>query len=269
MTTDVQVSSKVTTGTHPPWWRVMLSSAGWAIWLVCSVVGLGYAVFKIGFDRQWLDSGDYMFYGAILIVFVIGLLIARASRAGWRKTLECECPACGMVTMMEFDADPPIRRCDRCGAYCRANGTAVSELPLDTLSPARFIVESNRYFDIVRCEPGYTLNFEMPPFCAVCGAADAPHTVPVEVGASSGSDRDGFVAQEINYQLTGKHHASSGRTHGRVKGYDLEATKVPVCAAHTKPDPRPMSSDDWGMLGFTSYRYYKAFVAANRVRPPQ
>jgi len=266
---DMTVSSKVATGTRVPWWRGMLGSVGWVIWLVVSVFGLFYAAKQLAFHREWLDSGDYMFYGAIVLVAAVGFFIARAERNSGERFVHCECPACGAPVQLSFTPSQLIDRCRKCGVYCRANDLAIEEVPLETLLPERFFVESDRYVDVVRRDNGSRVYFEMPAFCAVCGSPEASRTVSIQVPSSTGSGTsEGFIGQEINYALTGKHHVRSSRDPSRVTGNDLKLIEVPVCAQHAEPASPPLSSDDWGKLGFVSYRYYKAFCVANKLRTP-
>jgi hypothetical protein len=134
---DVTVSSKVVTGTRVPWWRGMLGSPGWAIWLAVSVVGLIYAATQLAFHRQWPDSGDYAFYGVLVLVARIGFFVARAARNSGGWFLHCECPACNAPAQLSFAPSLLIDHCRRCGAYCRARDLAIGSTVPETRRASR------------------------------------------------------------------------------------------------------------------------------------
>ena len=245
------------------------------LWAFASPPLLILAAVKLVFFYSRLSTGATFLYILLALVAIGGLVMLGLIRS--KRPLECECPACGKLVWFEFAKQPTppdlsIARCDKCLIYVCRREVDISEAALETTNDVeRFIVHSNQYETNVRRNAEGRIAFDMPTFCALCGAAEAPYLLKAEISYSDTSVNTELVRQ-ANYARTGSrgHGVGSGSAVTRISGTDFLGQQVAVCAQHQAPTTRPvpLSISDWGGLYFASYRFYKAFVAANHISPP-
>lgn len=268
----ITVSSNVVTGRRVPWWRAVLAQPGYAAFVFASPPVLLAVLYKLVFRHAGMDGLSYAFWGGLALAAATGCVLLNLARNDGTP-LEAECPACGTRGIWSYT--PPVDRpdprgqlCAACGAYAGTNGLELRELPIG--AKGEFEIDSERYAREVRRDAQSRIMFEMPAFCAICGSDDAVSRRKLDVFSSgpAGSDE---VWRQLNYAATGNRgQMASARRPDSIRGSDLEHIEVPVCERHVSApsQPGPMWTNDAGTLRFSSYRYYKAFCAANRVAAP-
>jgi len=162
--------------------------------------------------------------------------------------------------------------CGTCIAYLRASGLEVTEERLDAVNAimAICVVASARYLPVVERDSEGQFAFQMPPMCAMCGSADAPHLRRIENrnrGAYDSGLQD-VVTSELTYTgLPGRRGSGAKQSQGDLLDDGLRGLKVPVCVNHTSPvSPLyPPLEYNSGALVIASYRYYRALCTLNRI----
>ncbi len=245
------------------------------LWALASPPVLILAAIKLIFFHSKLSTGATALYALLALVAIGGLIVLSVQREN--LPIECECPSCGTKSWFEFqeravDAAPRVARCDSCLIYVGLrDGNDVAEVPLETLiAIPNFVIDSAQYkASVHRGKAG--LEFVMPTFCAVCGAANAPHQRKISMlWNNPGVNVD--AVKYVNYARTGSlsHGLVNNDPPDRINSVDVMNLHVPVCAQHQAETtrPEPLTSDDWGTMCCASYRFYKAFVVANNVVAP-
>jgi hypothetical protein len=245
------------------------------LWALASPPALIVATIKLVFFYSRLSSLATLLYILVALVAIGGLVILSVERE--TRPVECECPACGARVWFEFtlrsiEPEQPIARCDKCLVYVSQHDSQISEVSLEMTSENQgFTVFSNQYEANVRRKDDGGIAFDLPAFCAVCGAGDAPHQREIVIHFAD-TQVNTEVWRQLNYARTGSrgHGMVMNSAPTRITGRDFLHFRVPVCAEHREPTtrPSPLETDDWGSLDFASYRFYKAFIVANHIMPP-
>ena len=274
---DVTISSKVVTGKRVSMWHEFRDNplAG-VVQLGSPIVLLAIAV-KLVVSHAGMGLGGYILYGVIAIAALIGTFVLLGTRKS--LILDCECPGCGAPGRRHFKAPDEFRKvpfdtCDRCMICMSANGLEVSELPLEALDS--FMIGRDQYAHAVRRDDKGEIHLELPPMCTICGSRDVAATRSIMSYDFGGGDGLSTVVNEVNYARTGTTRdrfvdRASASHDGELDMLSLCKVQVPLCKAHTekaRPLPYPISCSQQCDLWFESYRYYKAFCAANHVKPP-
>lgn len=243
------------------------------LWSFASPPALALALVKLVFFYSDLSFGATALYIFMVVGALAGLIILGVVRG--QRPVECDCPACGERVWFEFTRravgpEPLVARCEKCLAYVVLRDRQIAEAPLETLADMqRFWVYTEQYERRVRRDAG--IRFNLPRFCAVCGAADAPYQREIWVLLQDRGVND-EVWRELNYARTGSRGHGNGTrpsTPTGITGRDFLDLKVPTCELHKKyrAEPEPLICDDSGTLSFASYRYYKAFCVGNHIAP--
>jgi hypothetical protein len=298
---DVPHSSNVVTGRRVKFWQ----APGWldieGVFKLASPLLIVWAVYwEIGRFRRpghLLDDDNIggtiigIPFGLImLLVGIIGAVLLRNEFRDWM--IDSACPVCGATALRTFPLDTAAEpassvECGSCTAYLRATGPAVREEALE--ATGFYSLHRVHYVSVVRHE-GEHLRFDMPAMCAHCGALP---TTTVEIAdadkLSSGGgggvlgDIASFAGRELvndtmpTRYSDGLHHPTTSSEPDPAKVAAAEAAKalneelagiqVPVCEAHADGGVfRASVYRSSGLLYFCSYRYYRAFAAANGIQ---
>jgi hypothetical protein len=219
-----------------------------------------------------------------VMLFIIGVL-AISSWGGYfsKAVLESECPVCGVRATRDFKPNWPTS-CSKCIAYLRADGDRVREERLD--DKGMYQVAPTRYLPGAKPDPE-RLSFEMPRICATCGSPNAPHerkisksyTPDLPGAAVVGFVADQFAQEALSHDTRVKMGLWGPQGYGRYKGLGstpsddatieqaVHELTFPACDAHANGGQAPVEHSD-AFLWFRSYRYYKEFLAANKIDGP-
>lgn len=220
----------------------------------------------------------------VVVLFIIGVLAVISWGGYFSKTvLESECPVCGARATRDFGPNLATG-CSKCSAYLRAEGDRVREEQLD--ATGNFGIVPSRYLPGAKPDPD-RLSFELPQMCATCGSPDVRHQRQISRTYTPdlpGAAVAGFVVEQIAKEtLSHESKAKMGLWgplgYSRYKG--LGASKsddqllenavheltFPACDAHAKSGDAPVEHSE-ATLWFRSYRYYKEFLAANKIDGP-
>ena len=185
--------------------------------------------------------------------------------------VESECPACDAMTWFEFFAKPSYARCLECLAYAvrrDERNDQIAEAPIEMTSDVGFKVYNEQYKDIVQRGDNGRVIFALPSFCAMCGSA-ATHARSITIRFRSSGGKSNFW-RGVNYARSGTPGRDSSYVRSEreaISGENFRGMEIPVCAKHlnTQEFLNPVEVDDSGNLDFASYRFYKAFIAANHI----
>lgn len=241
------------------------------LWAFASPPVLIFAAIKLLFFYSKLGTGATILYVLLALVAFGGLFVLGVVRE--HLPVECECPSCGMRTWFQFmeraiDSEPRVARCEQCLVYVNLKGDNVTEVPLETvLSMPNFEIHSDQYAPHAP-RNGTRFEFVMPTHCALCGAADAPHQRGIQLWDVNTGVNTGLLKQV-------EHVRTGSVVHGFVQNSPSDAisavlhVQVPVCEKHKAlvVRPEPLAADNSATLCCASYRFYKAFIAANNVVP--
>lgn len=225
------------------------------LWALASPPALILAVIKLVFFYSRLSTGATLFYVLVALVAIGGLVILSVERE--TRPVECECPACGAHVWFEFtlrsvEPEPPIARCDKCLVYVARRDDQISEVSLDTTSDNQgFYVFSNQYEGRVRRNDGGGIAFDLPAFCAVCGAGDAPHEREIVIHFAD-TQVNTEVWRQLNYARTGSrgHGMFTSSTPSRIRGGTFYTSRSPYVLNTGSPRRGPirwrrMIGDRW------------------------
>jgi len=208
------------------------------------------------------------------IVAIVGVMGIRAFFGSMRDVvLDSACPCCGARQIRNFgdpsqsEVIPPA--CGACIAYLRAQGLEVTEERLDAIDHmgGTYIVPPARYLPVADRDSQGRFTFQMPPVCAGCGSADAPHLRDIEAWGRAGAGL-GFVGTQMSYTgVPGRDGRSTTESQAEVLDAGLREIKVPVCVRHTRHASLVYAPCEYksGGLVIASYRFYKAFCELNRL----
>lgn len=217
----------------------------------------------------------------VVVLFIIGVLAVNSWGGYFSKTvLESECPVCGTRATRNFEPKYATQ-CSHCMAYLRADGDRVREERPD--ATGMFRVDPPRYLPAAKPDPDH-LSFELPRICATCGSPEARHDRKIGrayVAEIPGTAVAGVVVDEVAREMLS--HDAKARMglwgplgYGRYKGFgtnksdddlldeQLKQLAFPACDAHAKGGSDPVEYSQ-AVLLFGSYRYYKEFLAANKI----
>jgi hypothetical protein len=293
-------TSRTVTGTPAPFlrrfktWRravlallsppFLVAAIAWLYSASHTKIAPGLTKLDVSFVTEWT-----LIAGSVAALVGIWALITVP-----RKPIySCACPVCGADGVRDFSDikyNPPA--CGTCYAYLSANGRAITEENDDALemySPPYRI--SRARYEAVPQEPLHGkqspyLRFQMPAFCAVCGAEDAKYTRKIH---DNNVDRSPSPGGGIVSKVAGEVVISAAADLGMGRGYSelenlshtanptnanryIQNLEVPVCGPHREKKFKPgrdVIADCDGDLGFASYRYYKAFCKLNGIAPPR
>lgn len=217
----------------------------------------------------------------VVVLFIIGVIAVSSWSGYFSKTvLESECPVCGARATRNFEPKYATQ-CSKCIAYLRADGDRVREERLD--ATGMYGVDPTRYLPGAKPDPD-RLSFEMPRICATCGSSDARNERPISksyVADLPGATVASFVVDQLAQEaLSHDTRARMGlwgpQGYGRYKGVGanlgddelvekaVHELTFPACDAHTKSSPPPVEHSGT-RLYFSSYRFYKEFLATNKI----
>jgi hypothetical protein len=220
----------------------------------------------------------------VIVLFIIGVITVDSWGGYFSKTvLESECPVCGVRATRDY-GPKYATNCAHCSAYLRSEGDRVREERLD--ATGLFQVAPTRYLRGAKQDPR-RLSFELPRICATCGSPDARHERKISKSYTPdlpGAAVAGFVVEQIAQEtLSHESRVKLGlwgplgyghyRGFGRDKSDDqmlenaVHELSFPACDAHVKGGDTPVEHSDV-TLWFRSYRYYKEFLAANKIDGP-
>jgi hypothetical protein len=220
-----------------------------------------------------------------VLLFIIGVLALSSWGGYFSKTvLESDCPVCG--TRAKRDYNERATSCGTCIAYLRADGTRVREESIDA-QDGSYMVEDKRLRPALKPLGRDGVAVAMPAICAVCGSPDATQQRTISRIFETelpGASIAGAVAKEVAYSAMSREaRAKTGLwgplgsgpyqgVKGPAKDADLDPAlaevKFPVCETHAAGGPSEPIRCMTGNLWFTSYRYYKAFLAENGIDGP-
>jgi hypothetical protein len=196
--------------------------------------------------------------------------------------LESDCPCCGTHATRTFYSYF-ASGCGRCIGYLRADGDRVREESLDAVADSiAYSVYGKRYEPAARRDQRGRLNFQMPQICAICGDTEIAETKEVDVTSPPSSSGPSWLGMAIvatssgstrrrmglRYDGTVKSSGSSSTTDEDQRREQFANVRVPVCSKHTGVTTKPLKCSSM-TLEFASYRYYKEFLALNRIDAPE
>jgi hypothetical protein len=258
---------------HPgrTWVGIMFGIIG-ILLMLSPVVWLVEFIRLEGYENNAGSIGSLWWPVLSVVLLLVGIYAINEGFDTY-NLLESDCPCCGAHATRRFDPLPAT--CESCAAYLRADGDRVREEALE--ATGRYWVGSHRYLRTAKRTEQGRLLFQMPPICAICGSSDAHNTRDVVVDVTPSDSGPSWLGKAIVATSSGKTRRQMGlRMDGSVKTSgpsspgaedqlreELADVKVPVCSEHAS-GPSPLHCSDVSKsLQFTSYRYYKAFLALN------
>lgn len=224
-------------------------------------------------------------FGALFVSIAVPLGIyglSNFAKTFSRVVIEAACPRCSTQIVQRLEASEQVSEaiaCSNCTAYVRIDRTKVCEEDLATWDKwsVPYEVSSKRWRRAA-------FPFRLPATCAICGSSDAPKKRVIrKFGGSAGSGPSvlGSVAgvavdvaidagggqrmNSINYWASHRKKSDSKPTEDEQIERDngaLNWIEVPVCDAHATTRPVAYGR---GILRFSSYRYYRDFLALNGI----
>jgi hypothetical protein len=192
------------------------------------------------------------------------------------RLLDSKCPSCGCEGRWYF-GEGSFGVCGACGACLRGKGHKVTEFQIETVqSGIGFPVLAGQYLPVATRDDHQRIQLVMPAMCAICGSPKAPNLYDIVTNDDGTPTLDAIAStamKEAKFAHTGTTRdraviSTVQQDPSEVGILELRHLKAPVCSNHSKRGGRaPFECYPSGVLRFASYRYYKAFCAANQILP--
>jgi len=183
------------------------------------------------------------------------------------------CPSCGASDTRYFGyaADKKRARpvaCKHCLAYLRVNAKNLEvheESPTAVYDTTVFEVTYGQFWWVVprRDDEDHTFMLEMPAMCSVCCS---PQPRFQEEIAERNAPDVGGISSAAMWRASGNTGGHVDERPSETRDRAVKHLKRPACERHTNKHAfydAVMYSD--GALHFVSYRYYKEFLALNKI----